>query len=444
MQESIGAYSLAVLAGVVPNPTFKKQIEYYYCEPSVRAAVDELDQSSVGHGGYISVEKGFDDILSIAQDFIEEIELETHLCHLWGRELWCTGNTISEMVDPPPYCQKVVNVPINTIERVFPRPDGSIYKYIQVVGALRHELVQIDHYRHWKWNPIGSPITGHGLVECLLLDGLGYTYQTGAGSDHWAKRPSYQQCLEEMEDAMRISIRKFAPKNVYTLLGVDVTERDAIAAQLQTLMPSDDVVVHLKNKDKMDLKVQTLQSNSRQRADPTLKYFSDARVSALQTPTLLLFLEAGFTQASAKVAVAVLNRKIESFQKFVGRGIVRDFLRPIVIQELTTRSANKMNLANAQERLKKSKITWTWRPTDQMQLQFSDYLSALQIQAQTNFPIFTAQEIRDIFIEFGAPLSHSTPPNPEPQPQSEQITAGKESAPVAKDKKPITEMPAEI
>lgn len=381
--------------GKTLKPTFEDITNYYFSDPTAKAAVDELGESTAGHGMEITGKN--ESAVRTATDFCETIELD-ELNLEWAKELWAVGNVLFQLLDPAPQkIRAVTPIPISTIKRIYAEADGTITAFDQQIeGRTAKKLDTADgSYVFWRWNRFNRRMTGVGLLECLLRDGMGYYWEDSSGKTYFAARPSFQQSLERMEDSMRKAVEKYTPKYTYKFLGFKDTDMTAHKAAIESSRPEDDLLLSVPNKDHQDIVMQVLSTDPRNKLEPFIQHFVNARTLALQTPVLQLFIEAGFTEASARQAVAVLDRKIEAMQRFMRRNIEGTIIKPYVMQQ------ERLTL----DEYKLADLNVNWKQIDKPKMSSGELIQILQLSATSGTQYITPEEARKILAkEFGLPL----------------------------------------
>lgn len=375
------------------SPSFKDMIDYYKTDPNVKGAIDELAETCVGHGFHLTCAEGFEDALEVAEEWCEEINLDG-LNQVIARELWATGNCILEKVDPEPRpLVDIVHLPISSFKHIKIKQDGTIISYEQRIGG-KSNTIPAKRVIHLAWNPIDGKI-GVGLLQPLLERGMGYTWKDASGTTHTEYRPSYREIMEEIEDSMRKVLRRYVPRFVYKFYGFTDDQVSSHASKIKSLRPEDDFIAGIPNKERQELKIDRLTTDPRSRLDPFIEFFHNARYTALETPTLKLFLEAGFTEASARTAVQVLDRKVAAFQRFLKREIERQILKPRVMQVMNWKRESQWKKAN---------IRLNWGQIEQPKVDIEQLIRLADISARTGVQYITPEELRKILAKWGVPL----------------------------------------
>ena len=378
------------------SPSFAEMMNLYRSFPLVKGAIDELAETSVGHGGYFTCKDP--EVLRVANEFAEEIELD-ELNQTMARELWATGNTVLEkLFDADGHIIGYVRLPISSFTNIKSDVYGNIVEVTQTLNGKRHVWREKDLEKLvWlKWNAIDADLVGVGLLEPLLREGVGYTWTDAEDKVHTEKRPPYASIIEETEDAMRKVLHRYTPRFLYAFHGVSDKRAKAYANQIKVLRPDDDIILSLPEPaDRAKVEVERLSTDPRSRLDPFVEYFYNQMITALETPSLKLFLEAGFTEASARTAVQVLDRKVDAFRRFLKRKIENVLFKPVVME--------RMDFGEIKWR--KCQLRWNWNPIEQPKVEIRDLILAYTEPAKYGLePVVTREELRELLKKAGVEL----------------------------------------
>lgn len=374
--------------GKIIDPAFDLQMDYYLNDPHVRGHIDDLGESSVGHGFFLTAKN--EDIVRRAEDWCETIDLDTKL-QVMSKELWITGNSILEMVDPPPSeLSKLVHLPISSFKRFLANEQGVVDSLTQRIEGVEKTLLY-SKLVHFCWNRIDASIWGRGLLYSLVRKGVGYKWKDSAGTWHKDYRPSYMEIKEETEDAMRKVIIKNVPRFVYTFKGLADAKVKMHGQTIRGLRPDDDLIVGLPQQEKTSLEVTRVQIDPRSRLHPYFEHFLNGVYTGLETPSPKLFLEAGFTEASAKTAVEVKMQKIAAFRRFLKRNIESRILKPFIMQQMRwTRDIL----------YKRAELRLHWN-MEIIKPKIEDVIRLAEISAQTGVPYITPDDVRNMLGKMG-------------------------------------------
>jgi hypothetical protein len=127
--------------------------------------------------------------------------------------------------------------------------------------------------------------------------------------------------------------------------------------------------------------VKTVQIDPRTQFQTYLEHIVNQVYLGGETPLPKLFTTPGFTEASARTAAEIADRKVQALQGFVKRAIEREVFRPIVKQ--------------AGCDVEKAHVRLNWRASEKPQPSMADILKAAELQ------LITAQEFRNATRELG-------------------------------------------
>lgn len=319
------------------KPTFEEMIGRYLAEGRIKTAIDEIAGSTTGMGSYTTCNEGYDDAKAAVDAFSEEIDLDT-LSFIQSKDLWACGNTVFKYVYDKKKLVDILRVPISTIKRL--KADLRTGRILEIEQRIRTEAPyvirgrELEFVRCWVWNPIDTGVIGRGLMEPYVRDGYGYEWKDSGGKWHKSYRPSLAKINEEIEDYMRVAIIRFAPKLLMKLAGFTDKQAAALKDDMKDLSWVDDLVVWYGDKESQDLIAETIHTDPRSRMHPHIQHFIDKELIAMETPSVKLLSETGFTEASSRTAERVGMRIIMPMQRFHKRRIERDIHRRIITQEL--------------------------------------------------------------------------------------------------------------
>lgn len=333
------------------KPSFEEMIGRYLAEGRIKTAIDEIAGSTTGMGSYTTCSAGFDEAKAAVDDFCEEIDLDT-LSFIMSKDLWACGNTVFKYVYDKGKLVDILRVPISTIKGL--KADLRTGRILEIEQRIRTEPPyiikgkELEDVRCWVWNPIDSGVIGRGLMEPYCRDGYGYEWKDSGGKWHTSYRPSLAKINEEIEDYMRVAIIRFAPKLMMKLAGFTDEQAENITDDMKDLSWTDDLVVWYGDKESQDLIADTIHTDPRSRMHPHIQHFIDKELIAMETPSVKLLSETGFTEASSRTAERVGMRIIMPMQRFHKRRVERDIFKRVIVQEL---NYGPTQLKNANVRL---------------------------------------------------------------------------------------------
>ena len=377
------------------TPTFIDMIKYMTSNPYVAAGIDELSEASVGSGFYTTAKKN--QVKKTVDDWFEDVDLDS-MNRNNASDLWACGNCILEQIDKPPNLNDLIHLPIGSFYKIYSTKYGKITKYEQDIEGTRttFEGANVDKLILIKWKCIGTKPTGVGLLESLLNKGVGYTVKDQSGKEKTVYRPSFREISEEIEDAMRNIVVGYVPLHVFTFYGMQDEWVKGTGNEIKALVAGDKLIIGLPQgkQDKNKLEMQTLETDPRSRLHPFAQYFHNAIITGLETPSVRLFIEAGFTEASARTAVELRDQKVASFRRFYKRQMERRIAKPKAMQDMTL---TERQWKNADFRIE-------WNPLQPPKFTNEQLIALLTAQMKANVWIVTEKEFRHILKKRGFEL----------------------------------------
>jgi len=304
--------------GETPTVTFSDLVEIYLGDYAAKAAVDFLADQAVGGGFYTTVNKDYaeaDKAKRVVDDFNESVNLDA-LLQVGAREIVAYGNSFSEKITPN-RLENLKILPITSIEKVLRDAYGEVKGYKQT-ATYGGKTLAPDSIIHFCWNPVNGEPFGTGILR-VLAEKLTVNGET---------RESLMAVKARLEKVMPEIFEKYAgPDELWIFEGVG----DDKLAEYQRL---------IKDKPKAGARfvynrpadVKTVAVDPRARFDGYVEHLINQFYLGLQTPLPKLFTTPGFTEASARAAVEIAERKVLSLQRFIKRVIEREIFRPVIRQ----------------------------------------------------------------------------------------------------------------
>ena len=283
-------------------------------DPAARAAVDFLADQTVGVGFYTTAR------ISKAKDVVDEFNESVNLDGLLFqtvREIIAFGNCFWEKIEPEKL-ETLEILPITSIEKIQRNEYGVVEGYKQTLRYGGNTLPP-NRIIHFRWNPINSEAFGTGILR---------TIAENMPLENNENRPSLSAMKATMEKCMIDIFQKYAgPTEVWKFPGLPEEKASEYASMLKS-MPKEGArfVVN------MPAEVQVVSVDPRSRFEAYVEHVWNQYILGLQTPLPKLFTTPGFTEASARAAVEVAERKITALQRFIKRVIEREVFATIVLQ----------------------------------------------------------------------------------------------------------------
>lgn len=306
-------------AGEVPEVPFTIMVSIYRSDPMARAAVDFLADQAVGSGFYTTVDDGYEaaaEAKRAVDSFNERVNLDG-LLQVAAREIIGFGNSFWEKITPGDL-RSLRILPIVSIERIRRTKQGTPTAYVQSAsyggGALRP-----DQVIHFRWNPVSSEAEGCGLLR-TLAESLG----TGDG----AREPFYRM-KARMQQAMMEQFEKFsAPNELWIFPKLSRDDTHAYARQVKKVpRKGARFITNVEG-----AQVRQVVAERHRGFDGYVENIINDYILGLQTPLPKLFTTPGFTEASARAALEVAERKVRSLQRFIKRVVEREIFAPLINQ----------------------------------------------------------------------------------------------------------------
>jgi len=305
--------------GEAPAVTFSDLVGVYLRDSAAKAAVDFLADQAVGPGFYTTVNREYaeaEKAKSLVDEFNEAVNLD-NLLQQGAREVVATGNSFWEKVTP----KKLENLkilPLTSIEKIIRTETGEVKGYKQTAIYGGKTLVP-ETIIHLCWNPVNGEPFGTGILR-VLLETL--TFRGGE------TRESLVEYKARLERIMPDIFERYAgPDELWIFEGVD----DAKLADYQRLIKSKPKAgarfVYNRPAD-----IKTVTVDPRARFDGYIQHLTNQYYLGLQTPLPKLFTTPGFTEASAKAAVEIAERRVMALQRFMKRVVEREIFQSVIRQ----------------------------------------------------------------------------------------------------------------
>lgn len=325
MEKSWSGKSASVARGVLipawkasfgesPSVSFETLVNVYLSDPTARAAVDFLADQSVGAGFYTTATVS--EAKTLVDDFNEAVNLDDLLMQV-AREVVAFGNSFLEKTGSE-RLEELRLLPITSIERILRDKYGGVHGYKQTArfgGATLnpHQVV------HFHWSNVNGEAFGTGVIRSLVES---FRLENGE------QRPSYVSMKASLEKGMVDIVRKYAgPTEIWKFPGV-ADERVAEYAGLLRSMPREGARFVVNT----PAEVEVVSVDPRSRFDSYMEHLWNQYCLGLQTPLPKLFTTPGFTEASARAAVEVAERKISAIQRFIKRVVEKEVFAVVVSQ----------------------------------------------------------------------------------------------------------------
>jgi len=305
------AYQISL--GETPAVSLKDCVEAYLKDPACKAFVDFLADQTVGMGFYTTAEVVV--AKEVVDNFCENVNMDG-LLQVAAREIIATGNSFWEKVTPN-RLEDIRILPLTSIDRVKRDVWGNPFGYIQS-AAYGGKTLQPESIVHFKWNPVNCEPFGTGLLRSLLEE-VSFNGET---------RMSFLEMKARIEKMLPEIFEKYAgPDELWVFEGVSDNRLSEYQRMIRSKPKAGARFIYNKAAD-----VKTVQIDPRTQFQAYLDHILDQFYLGGETPIPKLFTTPGFTEASARAAVEVVERKVMALQRFIKRIVEREIFDPVVEQ----------------------------------------------------------------------------------------------------------------
>jgi hypothetical protein len=394
-RETVGRFRLARADAGVLLPAWReavgeaKEISFsdvmtaYLKDPACKSFVDFLSDQTVGMGFYTTTasEKEYKDAAKAKQiidDFCEAINLDG-LLQVGSREIVACGNSFW-LKQEPDDLQQLKVLPITGFDdskAIMRDKTGEVKGYNYSYGGVKTTF-QPEKLIHFKWNPTNFSAFGTGVLQ-VLLEELSFNGET---------RKSFLEMKARIEKVMPEIFEKYAgPDELWIFPGIK-TER---LAEFQRLIKSKPKAGARFVTDRADAKVDTVAVDPRARYEAYVDHIMNQIYLGGQTPLPKLFTTPGFTEASARAALDMAERKVMAIQRFIKRIVEREIFTPVITQ-------NKLDP-------KKAAVRLNWGIPEKPAIQVADIVRLAEVSAQYGVQYIRPEEVRRILAKIGFELT---------------------------------------
>lgn len=373
IQEKIGGSAGNLLPahlsqlGEQPAVSFQDCIEAYLKDPACKAFVDILADQVVGAGFYTTVNQDYElaeKAKGAVDGFCENVNLDD-LLHVAAREIIAAGNSFWEKIEPDRLVDLHI-LPLTSIARIKRDAYGHVKAYVQSAG-YGGKTLSPSRIIHFCWNPVDGEPFGTGVLRPLLEK------MTVSGET----RMSFLEMKARIERMLPEIFEKYAgPDELWIFEGVS----DERLADYQRVIRSKPKAgarfVYNRPAD-----VKTVQIDPRTQFQTYLEHVVNQVYLGGESPLPKLFTTPGFTEASAKAAAELAERKVLALQRFMKRIVEREVFTPVIEQ--------------AGFDARKAHIRLQWGTPEKPVINMAEILKAAELQ------LISKEEFRTIAREMG-------------------------------------------
>jgi len=308
--------------GEVKPVSFSDVMTAYLRDPSCKAFVDFLADQTVGMGFYTTVNEDYEraeEAKATVDEYNETVNLDG-LLQIGAREIVASGNSFwLKTNDVKPFGLKILPLtgfddPKAVIRDSAGDVQGYKYKFDGVQKDFKPEQVI-----HWKWGAVNFSAFGTGVLQVLLQE-LSFDGE---------KRMSILEMKARIESRMIDVFEKYAgPDELWLFPGVSPDQLSKYQALIKSKPKAGARFVY----DKADADIKTVQVDPRARYEAYIEHILNQVYLGGQTPLPKLFTTPGFTEASAKAAIEIAERKVMALSRFIKRVVEREVFTPVLEQ----------------------------------------------------------------------------------------------------------------
>jgi len=363
--------SKAVLPGEAPPIAFSELLDIYVKDPTARAAVDYLADQVVGMGFYTTAD--VPEAKEVVDEFCERVGLD-ELLQVTAREVIAFGNSFWLKVEPGEL-REVKLLPIANVRRIHRTPDGIVRAYEFWSGGRTVRLGP-EEVVHFRWNAVNNEAFGSGLLR-TLAEPL-YIGAEGVGE----RKPVYVMKALAQEALVMQLLTHSSPNQLWVFPGIPPSELDpskpgTVAHEVANMPPWG--ARWVSNRADADIKIAVPRMG--RGFEMHVENITDEFILGLQTPLPKLIIKRGFTEASAKAAIELVERKVKALQRFIKRVVERQVFTPLLEQ------------AGFDPR--EARVRLHWGVPEQPELRIEDVLRAFELG------VISREEARAMLAEAG-------------------------------------------
>jgi len=350
---------------------FQECLDAYLRDPACKAFVDFLADQVVGAGFYTTVNEGYEgaaEAKEAVDGFCEKVNLDGML-QIAAREIIAAGNSFWEKIEPARLVDLKI-LPLTSISKIKRDVHGNVQGYVQSASYGGKTLMP-ERIIHVKWNPVDCESFGTGVLRPLLEK------MTVGGET----RMSFLEMKARIEKMLPEIFEKYAgPDELWIFEGVSDQRLEEYQRVIRSKPKAGARFVYNRPAD-----IKTVQIDPRTQFQTYLEHIINQVYLGGETPLPKLFTTPGFTEASAKAAVELAEKKVYALQRFIKRMIEKEVFAPIVGQ--------------AGFDSKKAGCRLNWGTPEKPLINVADILRAAELQ------LISREEFRSMMKESGWELT---------------------------------------
>jgi len=364
-----------------PAVSFSDIITAYQRDPACKAFVDFLADQAVGMGFFTTVNPDYTEAgeaKRVVDDFCEAVNLDD-LLQVGAREIVACGNSFWLKIEPE-HLENLKILPITAFDdakAVVRDQHGEVERHNYSFGGVK-TVFPPEKIIHFRWNPVNFGAFGVGLLQVLLQE-LTFNGET---------RQSFLEMKARLERVMPEIFEKYAgPDELWLFPGVSAEK----LAEYQRLIRAKPKAGARFVYDRGDADVKTVAVDPRARYEAYIDHVLNQFYLGGQTPLPKLFTTPGFTEASARAALDMVERKVMALQRFIKRVVEREIFAPLIAQTGFDP--------------KKADCRLVWGLPERPEMGLGDVVRLAEISAQSGVRYVSVEEVRRMLIKLGFDLS---------------------------------------
>jgi len=377
--------------GEVQVVSFSDVMTAYQRDPSCKAFVDFLADQAVGMGFYTTVNEEYEQAekaKQVVDEFNETVNLDG-LLQISTREIVAAGNSFWLKIEPE-HLENLKILPLTGFDNpkaIIRDRCGEVTGYNYSYGDVKTSFPP-EKIIHFKWNLVDFSAFGIGVLQVLLTE-LAFDGN---------KRMSFLEMKARIEKIMPEIFEKYAgPDELWIFAGAS----DEKLAEYQRLIKSKPKAGARFVYNKAEADIKTVAVDPRVRFAAYVEHILNQVYLGGQTPLPKLFTTPGFTEASAKAALEIAERKVTAVQRFIKRIVEREIFAPVIEQ--------------AGLDVKKADCRLNWGMPETPEIEIADIVKLAEISATSGIQYVRPDEVRKMLVKIGFELTE-----PQQQPGGEE------------------------
>ncbi len=307
--------------GERPPITFAKLWDYYCTDPTIQNAINTFRDQIVGSGFYVTSNDA--KAIEIIDEFCDALDFDNLLYDVVGEMLVC-GNSFIEMLTPD-YLEYLSRVQITTIKKIIRDEFGNVKSIVQEINGEENHL-DPRNFIHLKLFDVNGNPFGIGLFHALAVN------QVVDGE----LRPSIIDSIASIRDSMvRIFESYASPKDIYIFENASEQFLQEQAEKIRRMKEGQSFITNKKFEHK------EITIDPRSRFDKYVEFLQMQLELGSQTPAAKLQTTTGYTEASARAVIELVERRIIGIQRRLKRLIEKEIFDRVLIREgFDVRSVN--------------------------------------------------------------------------------------------------------